>query len=325
MEKTLGDFREAIESKIEELAFGQNPPQLYEPLRYIMQLGGKRLRPTLTLLGYYAFKTTWRHILIPALATEVFHNFTLIHDDILDNAPIRRGKPTVHQKWNTNIAILSGDVMLVKAYEMISQVEDHYLRRIYEEFNDCITQVCEGQQKDMDFENLKYVSEAQYIDMIRQKTAVLLGFSMKMGAILSGTNQHNINCIYNFAVEMGIGFQIKDDWLDVFGDTQKVGKQVGGDIIANKKTFLLIQALELADDSLKVVIDNVLENQTNPEQKVKMMIQIYEQLGVSEVTLQKMNEHFQKALRHLDGLYIESRHKFRLLQKFAHNLMERES
>ena len=236
-----------IESEIRKQKFGKQPSSLYEPLRYIMALGGKRLRPLLTLLAYSLYKRDSRKIVSIATAVEVFHNFTLLHDDIMDNAPLRRGNPTVHKKWDVNTAILSGDVMQIKVYDLLLNVEDAKLKEVLIAFNKCATEVCEGQQCDMEFELRSKVTEVQYLRMIRLKTAVLLGFSLELGAILAGATRQDRNALREFGINIGIGFQLKDDLLDVYANKKKFGKMVGGDIVANKKTFLLIKALALAN------------------------------------------------------------------------------
>jgi geranylgeranyl diphosphate synthase type II len=237
-------YLKLIEAEIKRNKFGKEPASLYEPIRYLMGLGGKRMRPLLTLLSYSLYKDDVKSIVPFAVAIEAFHNFTLMHDDIMDNAPLRRGDKTVHEKWNVNTAILSGDVMLVKVYDMLLSLDAEKLKPVLQKFNTCAAEVCEGQQWDMEFETLASVSESQYINMIRLKTAVLLGFSLEFGAILANSSVEDQNALREFGVNIGIGFQLKDDLLDAYADPKKFGKQVGGDIIANKKTYLLIKALE---------------------------------------------------------------------------------
>ncbi|TAE47564.1 MAG: polyprenyl synthetase family protein, partial [Cytophagales bacterium] len=299
---------EAIENEIKQIEYRTQPPELYAPIIYLMDLGGKRLRPLLALLGYSLFKSDWETILKPALSVEIFHNFTLMHDDIMDNAPLRRGKPTVHEKWNTNTAILSGDVMLVQAYQQFLSVEPHFLGKIIKRFNECAAEVCEGQQLDMNFENQSIVKENEYIEMIRLKTAVLLGFSLELGGILAGENEEVTNQLRNFGEKIGIGFQLKDDWLDVFGEAQKVGKQVGGDIIANKKTFLLIKAIEQAKDENKKNLNDWLEAKNfDKDKKIEAMINIYNQCNISQQTLDKIETYFKEAFEILDNLHFKQK------------------
>lgn len=286
-----------IELALTNYNFGNNPIELYEPLNYILQLGGKRLRPMLTLLAAKMYSDDWKSFMNQALAIEVFHNFTLMHDDIMDKAPLRRGQATVHKKWNTNIAILSGDVMLVKAYELLSSVSEEKLAKTLQMFNECAAQVCEGQQLDMLFEEREIVHEDEYIEMIRLKTAVLLGLSLKIGGYLAGASEIQCQNLYNFGVDIGIGFQIHDDLLDVFGDSEKVGKQVGGDILANKKTYLLIKALETTDTELKNELNNWINaTDYDNQEKVNAVTEIYKKIGVDKMAESLRNDYFNKGL-----------------------------
>jgi geranylgeranyl diphosphate synthase type II len=290
-----------------------------------MSLGGKRMRPLMTLLAASLFTDDWSKALKPAVAVEVFHNFTLLHDDIMDQAPLRRGQPTVHEKWNTNIAILSGDVMLVKAYEQLLDVEPTYLRPVLTRFSQTAAEVCEGQQMDMNFESRETVSEAEYIDMIRLKTSVLLGFAMELGGMVAGADAHNTQRLYDAGVNIGIGFQLKDDLLDVYGDPAKFGKQVGGDIIANKKTFLLIEALERADGQVRLDLLNWLNRDPfDKTEKVKAVTAIYDQLGIRELVEARIADYFAKGFTNLDQITADPDRKAVLLT-FAHQLVERES
>lgn len=314
-----------IESEIRKQKFGQHPKSLYEPLRYIMGLGGKRLRPMLTLLSYSLYKNDVRRIVSYATAVETFHNFTLLHDDIMDNAPLRRGNPTVHEKWNINTAILSGDVMQVKVYDLFLNLEGSMLKDVLLEFNKCATEVCEGQQWDMEFESKEKVTEAQYINMIRQKTAVLIGFSLELGAILAGAPLKDRLALYQFGVNIGIGFQLKDDLLDVYGDQKKFGKQVGGDIIANKKTFLLIKSLEMAKGKERAELVKWLKaKKFDKRKKVKAVTALFDTLSIKKIATNKVNHYFQKGLASLDQLRVPSANKHEL-KKFILNLMDRTS
>lgn len=326
MNLSTQDYIALIDNAIQQTNFGQQPPALYEPIRYILSLGGKRLRPTLTLMAYALFRGEdhVQEILHPALAVEVFHNFTLMHDDIMDRAPLRRGKPTVHHQWNENIAILSGDVMMIKAYELLIDVPDHKLRSVLEAFNRCATEVCEGQQWDMIFEITAQVSEKEYLDMICQKTAVLLGFSLQLGGILADTPLHNCQNLYEFGENIGMGFQLKDDLLDVYAEQSKFGKQVGGDIIANKKTFLLIKAMEIAEGQLKEELEYWLTVQDfDKQQKVNGIKSIYNQLNLKVLTEAKMNEYFEAGFKSLQELQADEVQKS-ILQAFAKQLIDRE-
>ena len=312
-----------INNRLEELSYGESPNELYEPIRYIMSLGGKRLRPVLVLLSYQLFKDDPESILDQAIAVEVFHNFTLMHDDIMDDAPLRRGKATVHEKWNSSTAILSGDVMLVKAYDMLLESKGD-LKNIIKAFNACAAGVCEGQQFDMNFEKEAVVSEATYINMIRLKTAVLLGFSLELGAMLATADDQSAQALYDFGVDIGIGFQLKDDLLDVYADQDKFGKQVGGDIISNKKTFLLLKALELANTEQKKLLDYWI-NQKNfdPKEKVAAVTKIYDEIGIKALTLAKMNEYFEEGFKALNAIEAPKEKKA-AIRSFAQYLIDRE-
>jgi geranylgeranyl diphosphate synthase type II len=295
----MNEYIEAIEKEIARMPLGDKPRSLYEPIRYIMRLGGKRLRPILTVLSYELYRNDIDNAFKYAAAVEAFHNFTLMHDDIMDNAPLRRGKPTVHEKYNSNTAILSGDVMLVKVYDMFLPLPDHQLKEVLRMFNRTAAEVCEGQQMDMDFETLKKVSEQQYLEMIRLKTAVLLGFSLELGAILAGAPEKDRKALYDFGVNMGIGFQLMDDVLDVYADQKKFGKTVGGDIVSNKKTYLLIKALEHDKTGLNKWLS---AKKFDKKKKVVAVTKIYDSLGIQELTQKKADEYFEEAYRCLERI-----------------------
>lgn len=292
-----------IEKEIKKQKFGKEPASLYEPIRYIMGLGGKRLRPLLTLLSYSLFNKNVKEIVPFACAVEAFHNFTLMHDDIMDKAPVRRGKPTVHKKWNLSTAILSGDVMLVKVYELFSRLEDGKFREVVVAFNKCATEVCEGQQWDMEFERLDKVNEEDYLNMIKLKTAALLGFSLELGAILANASLEHRRALRQFGVNIGIGFQLRDDLLDAFADPKKFGKQVGGDIIANKKTFLLIKTIENSRGKQRSELIRWLKAEKfNKKEKVDAIKNIYTDLKIDRLTEQKTNYFFTRGFKSLDRL-----------------------
>lgn len=290
-----------IEQEIKKQAFGNKPAALYEPIRYLMNIGGKRLRPLLTVLAYSLYKKDIKKIIPYAVAVETFHNFTLMHDDIMDKAPLRRGKATVHKKWNVNTAILSGDVMLVKVYEMFNRLEAEKAKEIIQIFNTCAAEVCEGQQWDMEFEKINTVTEQEYIQMIRQKTAVLLGFSLELGARLADAPAKDCKALRDFGVSIGIGFQLKDDLLDVYGDAKKFGKQVGGDIIANKKTYLLIKALEKADKKQRKDLHYWLGvKRASKKEKVIAITGLYDALDLHTITQRKADSYFKKGFKQLE-------------------------
>ena len=258
------------------------------------------MRPMLVMLSYSIFKKDAEKIVSYAAAVEAFHNFTLMHDDIMDKAPLRRGKATVHEKWNVNTAILSGDVMLVRVYDMFLSLEGPKLNQVLRAFNQCAAEVCEGQQWDMEFESKAKVTEAQYIEMIRLKTAVLLGFSLELGAILADAPKADQIALREFGVNIGIGFQLKDDLLDVYADQKKFGKQVGGDIISNKKTFLLIKALEKAKGKQQKELKEWLSaKKFNAKKKVAAITGIYDALDIAELTETKVNQYFEKGFDRL--------------------------
>ncbi|WP_026350974.1 polyprenyl synthetase family protein [Dyadobacter beijingensis] len=315
---------EKIQAEFDRHSYGEAPAELYEPITYIMSLGGKRFRPLLTLLAASIFDTDLEKAIKPAMAVEVFHNFTLMHDDIMDRAPLRRGMPTVHEKWNANTAILSGDVMLIRAYDLLLDIQREQLRAVLNRFNQTAAEVCEGQQLDMNFETRWDVTEEEYIGMIRLKTSVLLGFALELGGMIAGADDETVKLLYAAGENMGIGFQLKDDLLDVFGDPEKFGKQVGGDIIANKKTFLLIEALSKAEGQLKTELDQWLSLDTfDSAEKVRAVTEIYDKLEIRAFTEHKINEYFSRGIASLQQLRTDSVQKEVLLQ-FVEQLVARE-
>ncbi|PIZ06299.1 MAG: isoprenyl synthetase, partial [Flavobacteriales bacterium CG_4_10_14_0_8_um_filter_32_5] len=277
----LTHFIHIIDEEIQKRPFNKEPQQLYQPLNYTLGLGGKRIRPALLLLANDLFGGKQALAIDAAIAIEIFHNFTLIHDDIMDNAPIRRGHPTVFKKWNVNTAILSGDVMLVESYKLISTCESVVLPEVLKTFNKMAAEVCEGQQYDMNFETQQNITIDDYLKMIELKTAVLLGASLRIGALIAKASVTDVNHIYAFGQNIGIAFQLMDDLLDVYGNPEKFGKQVGGDIISNKKTYLLLKAKELAKNELKKELEFCLSSKTlSPENKVNRVKAIYSQLKI---------------------------------------------
>lgn len=282
------------------------------------------MRPLLTLIGCKVFNQDVSMALHPALGIELFHNFTLLHDDIMDKAPLRRGNPTVHEKWNDSVAILSGDALFIKAYQELIQTRPEVLPRTLEIFNRTALEICEGQQLDMEFEDREDVSIADYIHMITYKTAVLLGCSLQVGALIGGASEKQAQALYDFGLNAGIAFQLQDDILDVFGESQKVGKQKGGDIIANKKTFLLLKALELAKGETRVNLDTWLSGARDEQEKVTEVTAIYDELNVRQLAESEMWKYFNKGLGSLKE--VEGNEKWkRVLELFATHLMHRES
>ncbi|WP_299706259.1 polyprenyl synthetase family protein [uncultured Pontibacter sp.] len=315
-----------INQTLNTLRYGDQPAELYEPIRYIMALGGKRIRPLLVLLAAKMYADDVENALLPAAAVEVFHNFTLMHDDIMDKAPLRRGQQTVHEKWNANTAILSGDVMLVRAYEMMLGIAPDKLGKVLTLFSKTAAEVCEGQQLDMNFERREQVSIEEYIQMITLKTAVLLGFSLELGAILQGAPDSDAEHLKAFGDNVGIAFQLRDDLLDVYGDKDKFGKQVGGDILSDKKTFLMLTALEQANnEQLQTILDwrNITDAET-AEEKVQAITAVYDQLNIRKQTEQQIDFYFQRALHHLDAVQVPVERKA-TIHGLALQLMERDS
>ncbi len=281
MNKELTLLLDKINAGLKELALPKDPKNLYDPIKYILNIGGKRVRPMLALLAYQLYKKDIQKVFLPILALEVFHNFTLVHDDIMDDAPLRRGNETVHTKWDANIAILSGDVMMVKAYDLLSNAPTDVLPTVLKKFNACAQEVCEGQQKDMDFEKLPSVTVEEYLDMIRQKTAVLLGFSLELGAILAGAPQKESDKLYGLGVNLGLAFQLQDDLLDLYGG-DGFGKQIGGDIINKKKSILITKALELTNNK-KELLETYNSSIKQTPNKVEIVSAAFDKLGVLEI------------------------------------------
>ncbi len=323
--RSLTELQQIIRQTIVEKQYTGHPKELYEPINYLMGLGGKRIRPVLLLMACNIFSDDIRKAINPALAIEVFHNFTLMHDDIMDNAPLRRNKPTVHEKWNRNAGILSGDAMLVEAYKLIMQVEPEILKQVLNIFNKTAIGVCEGQQIDMNFENINHVEISEYINMIRLKTAVLLGGALEIGALIGGSNEADGDLLHEFGVNLGIAFQLKDDILDIYGDPKKFGKQVGGDILSNKKTFMLIKAQELAKDAMASSLNAWISNHDQHSiEKIDAVTAIYDSLEVRKLAELEMTGFAKKALHALDQVSVETSKK-ESLQSFAKQLLVRES
>lgn len=299
---TPTELQEIIEKAIPNIYYPKHPKNLYEPIRYIMNLGGKRIRPVLVLMATELFNDDVNIGLDVALAIETFHNFTLVHDDIMDNAPLRRGSQTVHEKWGNNNAILSGDVMMVESNKHLSKVDVSVLKAVLNTFNSTAQGVCEGQQLDMEFEIRDDVSIAEYIEMIRLKTAVLLGGALKLGGIVGGASEKDAELLYQFGENLGIAFQLQDDLLDVYGNPEKFGKKVGGDIIANKKTFLHLSARQLADEQQKNLMNQNFELE---EVKVKRVREIYDLHQVQALANQEIEKHLAIADKALDAVQVD--------------------
>jgi geranylgeranyl diphosphate synthase type II len=300
----INDFRNSLDQRIAEIKYTEHAPSLHDPIGYIMGLGGKRLRPLLVLLSYRMFCTDWERYIDAAIAVEIFHNFTLMHDDIMDKAPLRRGKETVHIKWNENKALLSGDLMLIEAFRYLSQdVDQKILPSVLNAFIKCSAEVCEGQELDMQFEKRKEVTIAEYIHMIHLKTAALLGFSFELGSMLAKQPTEVQAKLRNLGISLGIGFQLKDDLLDLYADKEKFGKQVGGDIIANKKTILWLMAWNKSNSlQRKELLHWMNVKEFEPNEKVHAIKRIFDELGVKKETEDKINDYFQSGLKQLTSI-----------------------
>ncbi|MDR1743793.1 MAG: polyprenyl synthetase family protein [Dysgonamonadaceae bacterium] len=320
----LSDLTKKIDEAIAGLPLGTEPQTMFEPIRYILSLGGKRLRPVLALMATNLFSNDIKQTMDAALAIEVFHNFSLLHDDLMDRSELRRGQKTVHKKWNDNVAILSGDAMLIEAYKLIAKVPQNLLPEILELFSQTALEVCEGQQFDMDFETRLDVTETEYINMIRLKTAVLLACGLKMGAIIAKVPVQDADLLYQFGINIGLAFQLKDDLLDVYGDPKTFGKKIGGDILCNKKTYLLIKALKHARGKQKTELYNwITATDFDPEAKIDAVKKIYNDLNLMHITQNFIENYYLAALDCLSGVEVGDDRKKELLS-LAENLMYRE-
>ena len=309
MKNKFNFFFDTIESEIQKRRFSGNPENLYDSLNYIISLGGKRIRPILALAANDMFSGNIDYAIPAALSVEVFHNFSLIHDDIMDKAPLRRGKPTIHIKWNSDTAILSGDLMLVKAYEIIAQSENKHLARLLNVFNKTAAQVCEGQQMDMNFETQENIGEKDYIEMIKLKTSVLLGCSLQMGAITADVDEIEFEKIYDLGINMGLGFQLMDDYLDTFGNPEHTGKQAGGDILSRKKTLLFINAIEFDKNNFLKIIDS---KTLHDNEKIEKVREIYIKSGAKDYLKNLSENYFEKSLQMLSEIEVEEKNKITL-------------
>lgn len=316
------DYKNAVADYINDINFNKEPKQLYEPIDYIANLGGKRLRPLLTLFAAEVFGSTIEKSIHAAVAIELFHNFSLIHDDIMDEAPLRRGQQTVHEKWNLNTGILSGDAMLILAYQYFEQYEPAVFKDLAKLFSKTALEVCEGQQLDINFETRNDVSIPEYLKMIQYKTAVLVGAALEMGAIVAETSNSNKRGIYDFGCDLGIAFQLQDDYLDAFGDTASFGKQIGGDILENKKTYLYLKALENGTKEDKVALIGWFAGKEGGQEKIKAVKEIFERTNATEDTRNLIEEYTQRGLYSLESLDIPYHHKEEL-KEFALSLMQR--
>ncbi|MFO7828503.1 MAG: polyprenyl synthetase family protein [Bacteroidales bacterium] len=322
---TLKDFQQIINHLIAKEKIIKEPQALYEPINYTLESGGKRIRPALVLLACNLFSDDIQKAIKPAIGLEIFHNFTLLHDDIMDQADIRRGIPAVHKKWDENTAILSGDAMLIKAYDYFFDIESPNFRKILKVFNQTALEVCEGQQYDMEFENRDDVTENEYLRMIELKTSVLLAAGLKIGALIGNADESDADLLYHYGRNIGLAFQLQDDLLDVYGDEKVFGKQIGGDIVSNKKTFLLIKTKQLAEkDELESLQYWLKYQSAERDEKISAVTAIYDKLKIKEITKEKILELTQKALDLLDQVSVENNNKIEL-KKLAGKLINRNS
>ena len=322
---TVTELLDKVNSHILGLRFGRSPKGLYEPVEYVLSLGGKRIRPVLMLMAYSLYKNNVDAILNQATGIEVYHNYTLLHDDLMDRAERRRGKLTVHKVWNDNVAILSGDAMLVLAYQYMAECPAKQLKAVMDLFSLTALEICEGQQMDMEFEQRKDVTEEEYLEMIRLKTSVLLAASLKIGALLGGASPEDASCLYDFGVNLGMAFQLKDDLLDVYGDARVFGKNIGGDIVCNKKTYLLIKAFERADREQLVALNKWVDADTfQPDEKIGAVTELYNQIGVRELCERLITGYTERAMRCLEALQVEADKKLEL-ERLMRSLVHRES
>lgn len=321
---SISKLRENFLAHLTETSRTKVPKDLYNPIRYIMDLGGKRIRPTLVLFSADLYGADVDNALPAAMAVEIFHNFSLVHDDIMDDAPLRRGKPTVHEKWDVNTAILSGDAMLIEAYRNLEYYPPETFKALMQLFSKTALEVCEGQRYDMDFETMEQVSIADYLRMIEYKTAVLLGCALKMGAMVGGANPEDQESLYAYGIYLGLAFQLQDDYLDIFGDPKTFGKQLGGDIIENKKTFLYLKSLEIASpDKARELKDLYSIKPRNPEQKISRVSQIFRTSGADRATKEEIRRYTEVAFKQLENLQITESGKS-LLEEFGQWLLKRE-
>lgn len=320
---SIKELQQKINSKITNEKIGREPFSLYDPINYTLEAGGKRIRPTLVLMACNLFTENIEKAISPAIGLEIFHNFTLLHDDIMDHADIRRGNPTVHKKWDENTAILSGDAMFIKAYEYFLDCKSPRFREILKVFNETALEVCEGQQYDMEFETREFVSEDEYLLMIKLKTSVLLAAALNIGALIGGAEQEDAALLYEFGINLGLAFQLQDDLLDVYGDVNVFGKNTGGDIVANKKTFMLIKAFEVAkNEDLKTLKNLLSDKNIERESKIQAVTQIYDKINIKQIVEARIIKLNQKALAFLEKVNVSSDKKLEL-KAIAEKLINR--
>lgn len=313
-----------VNKYLDNLSYDRKPSSLYEPIRYVLSMGGKRIRPVLMLLSYNMFRENPEEILMPACALETYHNYTLLHDDLMDNADLRRGHETVHRKWDANTAILSGDSMLVLAYQRMAQCDKQKMPEVLSLFTETALEIGEGQQYDMDFEHRNDVTEDEYIEMIRLKTSVLLACAMKIGAILAGASKEDADNLYRFGEQIGLAFQLQDDYLDVYGDTRVFGKAIGGDITSNKKTYMLINALLRANDTQRAKLEKwISATKFDREEKIAAVTRLYNEIGIDKLAQEKINFYFEQSRKYLAAVSVAEDRKAEITA-YAQRMMKRE-
>ena len=321
---TASELLDIVRGHIAGLQFTRTPKGLYDPVSYVLSLGGKRIRPVLMLMAYNLYREDVKSILQSATGIEVYHNYTLLHDDLMDRADMRRGKATVHKVWNDNVAILSGDAMLVLAYQFMAQCASERLKDVMDLFSLTALEICEGQQLDMEFEQRKDVKEGEYIEMIRLKTSVLLAASLKIGAILGGASKEDADALYDFGVNLGLAFQLKDDLLDVYGDPLRFGKNIGGDILCNKKTYLVIKAFEHANTEQEALLSDWFTRETfDPQEKIAAVTRLYNEIGVKALCENRIVEYSKRASESLNRVNVPAENK-QELETMMNELMHRE-
>lgn len=320
---TATEIQEKVNAYIASLPYERKPKSLYNPIEYVLAAGGKRIRPSFVLMAYNLFHDDVDRILPVATALETYHNYTLLHDDLMDKADMRRGRPTVHKKWDDNTAILSGDTMLVLAYEHLAKCDTKYLKPALDLFTETALEVSEGQQFDMEFETRNDVAEEEYIEMIRLKTSVLLACALKMGAVVAGASDADANALYAFGEKVGLAFQLQDDLLDVYGDPKVFGKAIGGDITSNKKTFMLINAFNRADAGTRAELERwTTATEFDPAEKIAAVTEIYNRLGIDKLAEQRIKEYFEQSRQHLDELSVSDDRKA-VLREYTERMMNR--
>lgn len=321
--KTADELLTQVNAFLEALPYERTPKSLYEPIRYVLSMGGKRIRPVLMLLGYNLYKEDTDKILMNAIALETYHNYTLLHDDLMDQADLRRGHETVHKKWDANTAILSGDSMLVLAYERMAQCDSRHLADVLRLFTTTALEIGEGQQYDMEFETRDDVREEEYIEMIRLKTSVLLACALKIGAILADASAEDADNLYKFGEQIGLAFQLQDDYLDVYGDSKVFGKKIGGDITSNKKTFMLINAFSHANEAQRQELEKWVNAKSfDREEKIAAVTRLYNEIGIDKMAQAKIAYYFEQSKKYLDAVQVPAERKEEL-QKYAQRMMKR--